>query len=269
MTAQSILAKGKYLDFPFRSTVSASSGNESDAIGNSLGGRVPMYMDGSTPAVIRLTHSGPNNNSTSGYSTISSRNHLFDINETVVVPEPDSYGITGMVNTSTGSYLDQQLGSLSSRSQPFIYTERTSPGDGNFSTRPSLSQIQDSRALDVADIHSLLNSDANRRPPSRQSKEFKEAKHSFNEFTDLARCKTSISTGSQNRLVEPNSSVSPCGQTEEENVDEEESRDELEENLPVTENPNLNDTQIAHDVPNKTSSKKGTVVYCLQSMRKA
>ncbi|XP_060071404.1 uncharacterized protein LOC132551294 [Ylistrum balloti] len=258
MTAQSVLTKGKFHDFPFRKTVPASPGNDSDVVGSSLGGRVPMYMDGAAPAVIRLTHTGSNSKPTSAYSTISARNHLFDINDTIVVQESHQNGI--IAGLHSGSKATQ------SHSQPFIYSERSSSRNGIIAAKQSLSQIQDSRALDVADIHSLLTSDANRRPLSRQRintpKDIKQPGLDH-EFTDLARCKTSASTRSNIGLTDETvNRTCPSGNSDEDDKDEDnddqnEDKDDVEDTFPLKGNPYMQEPDIIVNVPSKSSTKKG------------
>ncbi|XP_033763700.1 uncharacterized protein LOC117344926 [Pecten maximus] len=255
MTAQSVLTKGKFHDFTFRRTVSASPGNDSDAVGSSLGGRVPMYMDATAPAVIRLTHTGTNSKPTSAYSTISTRNHLFDINETIVVQESHNTG------TIVGAHSDHKA--AQSHSQPFIYPDRLPSRNGFITAKQSLSQIQDSRALDVADIHSLLTSDANRRPSSRILREntSKDIKPPDHEFTDLARCKTATTLRS-GFIEETDNHTCPSGHSDEDdkdkdNGDQVEDKDELEDTFPLKGNPYLQEPDIVINVPSKSSTKKG------------
>lgn len=253
MTAQSVLTKGKFHDFTFRRTISASPGNDSDAVGSALGGRVPMYMDGASPAVIRLTHSGSTSKPTSAFSTISTRNNLFDINETIVVQES---------NVSVASPHSGQR-AIQSHSQPLVFPERTPSTDGIITVKQSLSQIQNSRALDVADIFSLLTSEANRRPPSSRqrvvrentSKDIKPPDH---EFTDLARCKTATTVKS-GFIEESDNHTCPSDEDDrdEDNNDQIEEKDNLANTFPLTGNPYLQEPDIAINVPNKSSTKKG------------
>ncbi|OWF40296.1 uncharacterized protein LOC110463964 [Mizuhopecten yessoensis] len=259
MTAQSVLTKGIFHDFTYLKNVSASPGNDSDAVGSALGGRVPMYMDGNAPAVIRLTHTSPNSKPTSAYSTISGRNRLFDLNETIVVQESHHNG------TITGHHPEYKA--AQSHSQSFIYPDKSPTRNGTFTVKQSLSQIQDSRALDVADIHSLLTSDANRRPSSRQcvfrENAYKENKQTDHELTDLARCKTSTSTRSNIGLIEETDNhACPSGNSDEDNGDEDngdkmEEKDEVGDTLPLTGNPYMQQPDLVHSVPNKSSTKKG------------
>jgi len=183
MTAQSVLAKGIYPEFNFRNS---SSGADSE-VGSNVGGRVPMFLDSSSPAVIRLTHN-TSSKPTQGISSVS-RSHLFDI---------AASGLETGLNVGTNSNTEPNTSLYRTENSKTSYlVDATNTHSRPISGKRSHSLVGISPQENIAefgvqDIQTLLTSESNRRPSSRQSVTscHNTANGSTNNVTDVQRCDT-------------------------------------------------------------------------------